>query len=221
MGSAVNIRGTRDGLLIILGSAKIDDLVAELQSLIAGRETFFRGGDVILQFDSKQLNAGHLARILQVLDEYDISVRAMHGQPVAAAAPQNEPLPDIEAPVEPVADEVKPAGSDPNVGILVQRTLRSGQSIHYSGHVVIIGDVNPGAEIVAEGDIVVWGHLRGIVHAGAAGDEERCICALAFSPTQLRIGSRIARPPDQRRARKKFGPERAYISDGQIVVEAC
>ena len=55
------------------------------------------------------------------------------------------------------------------VGILVHRTLRSGQALHHAGHVTLIGDVNPGAEIIAGGDIVVWGKLRGIAHAGAMG----------------------------------------------------
>lgn len=219
MGTAVNIRGTRDGLQVVLGAAEIDELTAELRGLLSSREMFFRGGEVTLQFDGSQFNAGHLARILQLLDEHDISVRAVHGQPAAVPAPSEQLA--VESPAESTFVEAESTGADSDVGILVHRTLRSGQSIRYSGHVVIIGDVNPGAEIIAEGDIVVWGHLRGIVHAGAAGDETRCICALAFSPTQLRIGGRIARPPDQRRARKKFGPERAHISDGQIVVEAC
>lgn len=220
MDAAVNIRGTRDGLLIVFGAAEIDAWLAELQSLLSGREMFFRGGQVMLQFDGSRVSAGHLAQILQLLDEYDISVRAVHGQPESAAAPECEPE-AIEAPLSPTLAEGGPAGTDSDVGILVHRTLRSGQSIRYAGHVVIVGDVNPGAEVIAEGDIVVWGRLRGIVHAGAAGDETRCICALTFSPTQLRIGGRIARPPDQRRGRNKFGPERAYISDGQIVVETC
>lgn len=212
MGSSVTIRGTREGLLIAFGPAEVDEWVAELDNLLGNRESFFRGGEVTLQFESRPPKAGHLARILSVLERYEIAIRGIRGQPETPAE---------TAPVEPPAPGDKAAGTDSDVGILVHRTLRSGQSVQYPGHVVIIGDVNPGAEVIAEGDIVVWGHLRGIVHAGAAGDETRCICALAFSPTQLRIGSRIARAPDQRRARKKPGPERAYVSGDQIVVEAC
>jgi septum site-determining protein MinC len=85
--------------------------------------------------------------------------------------------------------------------------------------VVVLGDVNPGAEVIAGGDVIVWGHLRGIVHAGAMGDPERCVCALDLSPTQLRIGSHIARPPDEKRRRKESRPERAFIIDDQIIAE--
>ena len=71
--------------------------------------------------------------------------------------------------------------------IVVRRTLRSGFSLQHSGHVVVIGDVNPGAEIIAGGDVIVWGRLRGMVHAGAEGNEDAVVCALDLSPTQLRI----------------------------------
>jgi septum site-determining protein MinC len=99
--------------------------------------------------------------------------------------------------------------------ILVHRTLRSGQSLRHPGHIVIIGDVNPGAEVVAGGDIVVWGRARGLVHAGALEDENAVICALELAPTQLRIASHIARSPEERPAAPV--PEKASIRDGQIV----
>jgi septum formation inhibitor MinC len=51
------------------------------------------------------------------------------------------------------------------------------------------------------------------------GDPARCVCALDLSPTQLRIGSHIARPPDEKRRRKNTRPERAYVSNDQIVAE--
>jgi septum site-determining protein MinC len=87
--------------------------------------------------------------------------------------------------------------------------------MRHPGHIVIIGDVNPGAEVVAGGDIVVWGRLRGLVHAGALEDENAVICALELAPTQLRIASHIARSPEERPV--KPVPEKASIRDGQIV----
>jgi septum site-determining protein MinC len=105
--------------------------------------------------------------------------------------------------------------ANPDEALLRQGTLRSGQSVRYPGHVVVIGDVNPGAEIVAGGHIVVWGKLRGTVHAGAMGDDEAMICALDLSPTQLRIASYITRSPEERR--RKPTPEVAAVCNGQIV----
>jgi len=101
--------------------------------------------------------------------------------------------------------------------VLVHRTLRSGFSLHYDGHVVIIGDVNPGAEIIASGDVIVWGRLRGMVHAGAGGNDGAIVCALDLAPTQLRIAGQIAITPQRR---GKAPPEMAQIKNGQVIAEA-
>ncbi|WP_202820050.1 septum site-determining protein MinC [Calderihabitans maritimus] len=103
--------------------------------------------------------------------------------------------------------------------ILVQRTLRSGQSIHYPGHVVIMGDVNPGAEVVAAGNIVVMGSLRGMAHAGAAGNERAMVIAFRLKPTQLRIANHITRAPDGEEKLEPTQPEVARIKGGNVVIE--
>jgi septum site-determining protein MinC len=100
--------------------------------------------------------------------------------------------------------------------VLVRRTLRSGFSLQHPGHVVVIGDVNPGAEIIAGGDVIVWGRLRGMVHAGANGNEAAVVCALDLSPTQLRIAGQIAVTPQRR---GKSQPEMARLRNGQVVAE--
>jgi septum site-determining protein MinC len=76
--------------------------------------------------------------------------------------------------------------------LFLNRTLRSGTRIEFRGHVVVLGDVNPGAEIVAEGSVIIWGRLRGMVHAGAKGNTAAVICALDLSPTQLRIAEQTS-----------------------------
>lgn len=101
---------------------------------------------------------------------------------------------------------------------LCPRTLRSGQTIRYAGHVAVMGDVNAGAEIVAAGDVLVWGRVRGVVHAGASGNDNAVVCALVLAPTQLRIGKHIARAPDELH-RPQRGPEIARVREGRIVIE--
>ena len=71
-------------------------------------------------------------------------------------------------------------------------TLRGGQALHNLGNLVVVGDVNPGAELVASGDIVVFGALRGVAHAGAQGDRAARVIALELAATQLRIATAIA-----------------------------
>jgi septum site-determining protein MinC len=104
-----------------------------------------------------------------------------------------------------------------NNALLVQRTLRSGQRLNYPGHIVILGDINPGAEVVAGGSIIVWGRIRGLVHAGAFGDESAVICALDLAPAQLRIAGYISRAPEERR--RKPQPEIASVSQNHIIAE--
>jgi len=103
--------------------------------------------------------------------------------------------------------------------ILVQRTLRSGQSIRYNGNVVVLGDVNPGAEVAATGNVIVMGALRGVVHAGAGGDENSVVMAFRLQPTQLRIANHITRPPDNETVDTDH-PEMARIRGGVVTIEA-
>lgn len=103
--------------------------------------------------------------------------------------------------------------------ILVQRTLRSGQSIRYDGNVVILGDVNPGAEVAATGNVIVMGALRGVVHAGAGGNEKAVVMAFRLQPTQLRIANHITRPPDNEPL-DSDQPEMARIVNGVVTIEA-
>jgi septum site-determining protein MinC len=96
-------------------------------------------------------------------------------------------------------------------------TLRGGQVLHHTGNIVIVGDVNPGAELVATGDIVVFGRLRGIAHAGAGGDEKARIYALDLSATQLRIATFIAAEQENNPSRRAAA-EAAVARDGRIVI---
>jgi septum site-determining protein MinC len=102
--------------------------------------------------------------------------------------------------------------------VIINRTLRSGQRVKHQANVVIVGDVNPGAEVIAGGDIIVFGRLRGVVHAGAGGSKDSQVAALKLNPTQLRISSLIARSPDDSDS-SKLQAERAYIENDQIMVE--
>jgi len=101
--------------------------------------------------------------------------------------------------------------------LFLRRTVRSGQAIHHDSNIVVLGDVNPGAEIVAGGDIIVWGVLRGMVHAGYPDNENAIVCSLQLSPVQLRIAHLLSRPPEGFEAQPR--PEVATIREGQIVVE--
>ncbi len=94
-------------------------------------------------------------------------------------------------------------------------TLRGGKSLQQLGNIVIAGDVNPGAELVASGDILVFGALRGTAHAGAQGDHKARVFALELAPTQMRIAEFIAA---DEAGRTPSEPEVAFVKDGRIAI---
>ncbi|MBD0261959.1 MAG: septum site-determining protein MinC [Tolypothrix sp. Co-bin9] len=94
--------------------------------------------------------------------------------------------------------------------LYLQMTVRSGLEIRHPGSVIILGDLNPGGIVVADGDILVWGRLRGIAHAGAGGNRECLIMAVQMEPTQLRIADAVARAPEK--SPMQFYPEVAHIT---------
>lgn len=100
-------------------------------------------------------------------------------------------------------------------------TIRSGQTLEFPGNIVIVGDVNPGAYVVASGDIIVMGRLNGVVHAGAEGEEHAVVIGASFFPSQLRIAQYIGRPPDEypQSTPDRSQTEKASIKDGTIVIE--
>lgn len=144
-----------------------------------------------------------------------VVVPILPGQaPVSPTVPSNAAASPAVAPK--AASKV---ASERASGVLyLRQTLRSGQAVTHKGDLVIIGDVNPGAEVSAEGDITIWGALRGVAHAGITGNASAEIRALKFDPIQLRIAHAIARAPD--RSKTGFigptGPETARIVDGKI-----
>jgi septum site-determining protein MinC len=101
--------------------------------------------------------------------------------------------------------------------VIVARTVRSGGRIESTGSVVVLGDVNAGAEIIANDDIIVVGALRGLAHAGAGGNEKAVIWAERIVSPQLRIGNALAQAGEVG-GTGESGPEVAHLKDGVIVL---
>ncbi len=219
---AITIKGIRQGLLVTLGEGDWSAELRALEARIGASPSFFRGGRIALDVGSRGLSRFEIEEARVLLARHQVELWAVAStNPVTEVAVQELGLVVfIEANLglpHPSASEAAPEeGEELSVeGLVVRRTLRSGQSLRHPSHVVVIGDVNPGAEVVAGGDIVVWGRVRGLVHAGALGDEGAVICALDLAPTQLRIAGYIARSPEEQR--RKPVPEMAAVRGGRIV----
>lgn len=212
----VTIRGTGEGLVISLGEGPFDKLLSELEARLTSRASFFLGGRASLQVGQRPLSAEQVRTIGAMVERFGMSLWAIIGEHPethnAALELGLETGIRIARPAQP-----EHVGREDMTGIVARRTLRSGQALHYAGHITLIGDVNPGGELVAGGDVIVWGKLRGRVHAGAPGDDEAIVCALQLAPSQIRIGSFIARAPE--RGRLPEEPEIAWVEDGSILVE--
>jgi len=223
---SIAIKGTRNGLLLTLepGTA-FSDLLTALSERLSEAPGFFRGASLSVDTTRRALEVGERTQLEALLAYYQMSVAEEEAeQPVAFQA---EPL-VLSAPFDLQAAETldQPAqnGAGPqdqreaSDSLFLRRTVRSGQAIHHHSSVIVLGDVNPGAEIVAGGDIIVWGVLRGMVHAGYPANDQALVCSLALAPVQLRIAHLLSRPPEGFEAQPR--PEVAAIRDGQIVVEA-
>lgn len=101
----------------------------------------------------------------------------------------------------------------------VRASLRSGQKIEFEGSIVVLGDVNYGAEVIAGENIVVLGTLRGLAHAGAKGNKEAIISAGSIETMQIRI-SNVVRGLEREELEEEIVKTNAYLSDeDEIIVE--
>jgi septum site-determining protein MinC len=212
----VTIKGIRQGLLVTVGSGEWDREIDELQAHLDENPAFFRGGRVALDVQDRALTHDQIEDVRSMMARHQIEMWALTSGSSATRSAARELGLVVELESTGEAERVSEEAPDSSDGaVVVRRTVRSGQTVRHPGHVIVIGDVNPGAEVVAGGDIVVWGRLRGMVHAGALGSEDAIICALELAPTQLRIGGRIARSPEERLGDPV--PEKASVREGQIV----
>ncbi len=217
----ITVKGIGDGLVITLGEGVWDERMARLAQRMEAGATFYRGGRAALDVGGRELRPEQIEQAREVLARAGVTLWALLSSCDATivAAVRAGLVPDLglSMPAPRRAAEPEPAeppAEPPAGGLVVVRTLRSGQRIEHPGDVVIIGDVNAGAEVIAGGHIIVWGCVRGMVHAGALGDENAVVCALDLAPTQLRIAGHIARSPDEKRRRPV--PEMARVLRGRI-----
>ncbi len=223
-GIDISIKGVGDGLLVTLGPGPWEKVETAFLEIILSRIEFFKGALIALQIGDRVLDREEIRKLRDRLAQHDVTLRAILGESAETirSARRLDLDTDLTEPQQaPTTEpgELPPISSDEqgSAGVLLKRTLRNGRTVRHTGHVVVIGDVNPGAHIIAGGDVLIWGRLRGTVHAGASGDEQAIVCALDMRPMQLRIASHVAIAPESSDSRSY--PEVAFIRDGQIVAE--
>ncbi len=199
--SLIQIKGLRDGVLITLGAGEWEMLENLLLSQIDEQIGFFKGARLALDVGGQVLRVAELSRLRDALSEREINLWALVS--VEPKTVQTAQLLGLATRISVQRQAIAPpraekSEKDENTALWVARTLRSGTRLEYEGNIVIMGDVNPGAEIVAAGNVLVWGRLRGAVHAGAALHEGQAspnssafVCALVMEPARLQIADEI------------------------------
>ena len=172
----ITIKGKSGGVLEIAMQplASYADIRLSVSEKLAKNKDFFTGTDVKVRFSGKVLSAAQKKELRRILFmDYDIkNVTFLDEEP--------EGLEEVSA----VTSGEAPAESPNRVSLVskdyfnaksvfVSHTLRSGQRVECEGDIVVLGDVNDGAEVIAGGSIAVMGALRGLAHAGRDGPQRR------------------------------------------------
>lgn len=200
----LQIRGTKEGINAIIDMEQFntfDEMLDLLIRKLTAGKSFYRGSTLKIIADLKRVSETDIEKLKDILFEKILIKECIF---------EEKQLDKIE--------EIKTfSGVYEGKTKFIKKTIRGGQSINYSGNIVIIGDVNSGAEVYAGGNIIVMGRIKGQVHAGFGGNDKAIISALSLQPELLQIGDIITISPDD--SQKPSYPEVAMIKDDTIFVE--
>jgi len=195
------IKGNKEGLNVAINMnhfSDFDDMLEALIAKLSQGKKFYKGSTLKITTELKYINEKESRKLKDILfDEFLISDCIF----------QDEEDPTLKVFTGIYEGKTK----------FLRKTIRSGQCINYVGNIVIIGDVNPGAEIYAAGNVIVLGNLRGVVHAGTNGNDKAMIAAFKLEPQILKIADLVTRAPEDEI--KPLYPEVAKIKNGNIIVE--
>ena len=212
MKQPVVIKANNYGLMIILDpDLEFEELLNAVGDKFKESAKFFGNVDMAVSFDGRKLSADEEESIIQTI----LKNSSIH----IACIIDNDPV--KEAKFKKRLEQIS-VSEDKSLSKIHKGYFRSGQMMEFDTGVVIIGDINPGAKVVAKGSIVVLGALKGEAEAGAGGNDDTFIIALDMNPIQLRIGSKIARCADNSAVLSKskcLSPQVAFVENDNICIE--
>ena len=178
--SLVNIKGTKTGLIFSFNTeeASFAEICAALEEKLMISGDFFSNAEYTIQ-DEDSLFPDELTMLVSIMEKYHLNKSDLDMQ---SEQQENDEEITFQA-----------FGGD---SVMVMRGVRNGQKLNIRGNAIVMGDINPGGEIVASGSILVMGCCRGLLHAGAEGDKSVFILAYTMAAQQLRIAEHVATLPD-------------------------
>lgn len=212
----VVFKGKKDGITVLLDeSAEFPTIIDALDKKVIDARKFFGGGKTAISFTGRNLSEEEERQLLDVIvKNADVDISFVSNTPVKK---DKSDLSSFTLETGTLGKDIPLLPSE-HVTKYHNGSLRSGQFIRYSGSVVVIGDVNPGAEIIAKGNILVLGAAQGLLHAGCTGSIDSFIFAARLFPIQLRIAHVMTFIPKDMNSDKKNNASYAYIKNGQIYI---
>lgn len=215
----ISIKGKNGRLEVVVDAqTSYRDIKMAIIEKLTKSKGFFAGSEAKLVISGREMTKAQRQELKRLLamdyDIYDVSfsgaLSAVDTQVEVKQAQAKQDTTEGRSAINLISKNYFDAKS-----VFVSHTLRSGQRVECAGDVVVLGDVNIGAEVIAGGSVAVMGTLRGLVHAGAMGRSDVVIAANALLPGQLRISGKIAVFPEGKVAP---GPEIAEFKQGSVMV---
>lgn len=226
MKQAVVIKGSMSnniyGLTVVLNpDVPFEELKEKVASKFKESSSFLKNTQMAVTLTGRPLEDWQEQELLDIMiDNSDIEVlylvdsnedkEALYKERVLLEQKLEE-LKNTKIP-EPVENEFKKE-------VFYRGTLRSGQVLESEGSIVVIGDVNPGASIMAGGNVVVLGTLKGVANAGILGNREAFVIALEMIPTQIRIADIVASCSKETLQAHTGVPLMAFMKNEDICIE--
>ena len=205
----VVIKGNKSGIRIVLDDAlPFPEILEEVEKKFRESSNFLGEAQVAVSFDGRKLTEEQEAILLECIKENSkLQVVCLIDEDKQREELFNQTLNE------------KLMAMNANSGQFFKGNLRSGQVLEFDTSVVILGDINAGAQVVSTGNVVILGALNGNVYAGASGRTNSFIFALKMNPLQIRIADVIARSSDEKTDPPK-DPQIAYLENNTIYVDS-
>ncbi|MDD6235049.1 MAG: septum site-determining protein MinC [Lachnospiraceae bacterium] len=211
MNNSVVIKGNKYGIVVVMDdSVPFDELKVNLLEKFKSAAKFFDKANMAVSFEGRKLSPKEERECLDIISENsDLNI---------VCVIDNDELREKYF-KKAVEDKLEELSS--HTGQFYKGTLRSGQMLESDSSLIVLGDVNPGAKVIAKGNVIILGALKGNIYAGAGGNEDSFVVALEMAPIQIRIGDTIARSNDSARKNKALSKDAmiAFVEDGNIYIE--
>lgn len=209
MHSTVVIKGSKSGMTVILDpQIPFEQLVEDVGTKFRESARFWGSVQMTLTLEGRRMSPSEEFRIIQAItDNSQVDILCLLDTDANRIARCEKAL----------TERLMELSSQ--TGQFYKGNLQRGDVLESEASVVIIGDVDHGARVMAKGNIIILGLLHGTAYAGVAGNEEAVVVAFEMAPMQLRIAG-YSTQTEEKGKRLGRGPMIASVEKQEIIVRA-